>query len=224
MNAFAVGLLVWSGATLLLTGAWFGGRSLATRWFCVPRTVREGESAASRWSYIAYWMGPLTAYLACSAVFFVTAMTFGATFSTLIVNIRPGGGAEHAGMISGDRIVAVDGDPVHSWDEALAALKSKPAQSVRVTIERDSEETIIVATTDARGRLGLESQWEHRDASLGYALTYALTHPARMLEDLVVGLSGWLIGTQPIQTAGMTDVGREISRARQWVLACRCLG
>jgi hypothetical protein len=212
MSTFAVGLLLWLGATFLLGGAWFGGRSLANRLFGLPPPPCEGASAVSRRHYGGVVLGPLAAYLACSAVALATGIAFGVPTPTLVVNILPGSPAAHAGMISGDRIVSIDGRPVQTWEEALAILQSKPAPTVRVAVNRSSEEVLVVATTNERGRLGLESQYEQAHAGLAFALRYALTHPAWIVTDTFRGLSQWIIGNQKIEVVDISDLGSHASK------------
>lgn len=55
-----------------------------------------------------------------------------------VISPLPGGPAHDAGMQSGDRIVEVDGKPVHglSLEEAQKTLRGAPGSVVRLTIER----------------------------------------------------------------------------------------
>ncbi len=59
----------------------------------------------------------------------------------MIEKVYFGTGADMAGLRSGDRIRAIDGQKLASQQEALAALKSCQAgQSVQLTIQRGSDE------------------------------------------------------------------------------------
>ena len=55
-----------------------------------------------------------------------------------IVAPLPGGPALDAGIQTGDRVVTVDGKPMHGvrLDEAQKPLRGKPGSTVRLTIER----------------------------------------------------------------------------------------
>ncbi|HEV8425956.1 MAG TPA: M50 family metallopeptidase [Actinomycetes bacterium] len=69
--------------------------------------------------------------------------------------------AQAAGLRGGDRIVAIDGRPVDSFDELRAALDDKGDQQIKVTYVRDGREqttSLTAASQDGRGFLGFEPQ------------------------------------------------------------------
>ena len=50
--------------------------------------------------------------------------------------VEAGSRAEEAGILPGDRVVAVDGEPVQSWEQVQFALMTAPEQPVALEIER----------------------------------------------------------------------------------------
>jgi regulator of sigma E protease len=53
---------------------------------------------------------------------------------------EPGSSAAQAGIVRGDRIVAVNGKPMENWQQVLMALITSPARSeVRIALERDGQ-------------------------------------------------------------------------------------
>jgi len=57
-----------------------------------------------------------------------------------VADVLPGSPAEAAGMRPGDRIVAVEGQPVSNLAELSGALQQYPDQVVRITVERDGQQ------------------------------------------------------------------------------------
>jgi carboxyl-terminal processing protease len=55
-----------------------------------------------------------------------------------VISALPGTPAERAGILTGDRIVEIDGRPTHglTQEEALRVLRGSPGSAVRLTIER----------------------------------------------------------------------------------------
>jgi carboxyl-terminal processing protease len=55
-----------------------------------------------------------------------------------VVAPLPGTPAQRAGILTGDRVVDIDGRSTHAWssDEAIKALRGAPGSSVRLTVER----------------------------------------------------------------------------------------
>ena len=60
------------------------------------------------------------------------------------------GPAAMAGLKAGDRVVAVDNQPITSWQSLQKIIKDKPNQAIRVTVQRDSQETILPIELSSR--------------------------------------------------------------------------
>lgn len=59
--------------------------------------------------------------------------------STQVSGVESGSPAERAGIMKGDRIVAIDGRPVSGWDELSGAIKSSGGKSLNLQIRRGDE-------------------------------------------------------------------------------------
>jgi membrane-associated protease RseP (regulator of RpoE activity) len=64
--------------------------------------------------------------------------------------------AQQAGFRLGDRIVAVDGRPVDSWEDIPPYIQDRPGKPVTFTVERDGRRMTLVATPVDRRNLELE--------------------------------------------------------------------
>lgn len=76
--------------------------------------------------------------------------------------IEPDSPASHAGLRAGDRVIAVDGQTVHAWNEFAEYVSARPGQSIALTLERDGaslDVAAVPATVEeggrTRGRLGI---------------------------------------------------------------------
>jgi len=54
----------------------------------------------------------------------------------IVGSVERGSPAESAGLLPGDRISAVDGEPVAWWDEVERAVRARPAGNLALTVER----------------------------------------------------------------------------------------
>jgi regulator of sigma E protease len=67
--------------------------------------------------------------------------------------------ADRAGFLPWDRIVAVDGRPIHSWQRWRALLETSPGRTLAVTVSRGGEErglTLVpIRTADGTGAAGV---------------------------------------------------------------------
>jgi membrane-associated protease RseP (regulator of RpoE activity) len=105
--------------------------------------------------------------------------------------------AQAAGLRAGDRIVAVDGRRVATFDELRAALANKAGEQVEITFVRDGQEqsrTLRAAEEDGRGFIGFRPAEETRR----FGVLAAVPRSADLFWDTTVatvkGLGGLVTG------------------------------
>lgn len=67
----------------------------------------------------------------------------------IIGEVKQGEAADVAGLMSGDRIVSADGELIKDWDAWVLYVRSRPAQLIRVEIERDRRTLNLALTPDS---------------------------------------------------------------------------
>ena len=88
--------------------------------------------------------GPMFNLLLAVVVISVNLMFFGVpTLTTLVGDIRPGLPAGKAGIVKGDRIVAVDGQPIKIWEELSGLIKESGGTPLKLGIQRNNREIEI---------------------------------------------------------------------------------
>jgi regulator of sigma E protease len=73
-----------------------------------------------------------------------------------IGDVLGGHPAAKAGLRSGDRVVAVEGKPVSSWEEMAQAIHARPGQATRFDIRRGSETVAVTVTPNAAKQMSAE--------------------------------------------------------------------
>jgi regulator of sigma E protease len=68
----------------------------------------------------------------------------------VIGQITEDGRAGAAGLRVGDRVVAVNGEPIASWYDLVEHVRSSPEQALRLTVERGDAEQVLVVTPARR--------------------------------------------------------------------------
>ena len=74
----------------------------------------------------------------------------------VIGEVVPGGRAQAAGLQAGDRVLAVDGEPVADWFELVERIQQAPGQSQQWLVERSGGEQTLQVTPAARTVDGAE--------------------------------------------------------------------
>ena len=54
----------------------------------------------------------------------------------VVGNVEPGSPAAEAGLLSGDRVRSIQGEPIAWWDELEKQVRSRPGQQLRLDVER----------------------------------------------------------------------------------------
>jgi regulator of sigma E protease len=114
--------------------------------------------------------GPVTNFLFAIAIFAVFFMTYGHAFTPAVVNqVLPGSPAAVAGLLHGDKIIAIDGQKVERFEDVVRVVTINPGTPITAKVERDgATRTVeitpkVVAETDnfgnhyTRGMLGISS-------------------------------------------------------------------
>lgn len=111
-----------------------------------------------RWQRVlVYLAGPaangVLAVVLMAGVFMVgSEVPYLQNLPPVVGEVAEGSPAAAAGIEPGDRIVAVDGDPVEQWDEVGFAVISSPGRSMSLTLERDGRRRTTELTPDTLPR------------------------------------------------------------------------
>jgi len=73
----------------------------------------------------------------------------------VIGTIEPGSPAAKAGLVVGDRVVAVGGNQVQWWDDVEDDLRARPGESVPIRVQRDTQ--TIDASLSLEDRAGMDA-------------------------------------------------------------------
>src|ERR1051325_3617142 len=153
---------------LVCIAAYCAGRGLARRWLRLPgvrvlgKRADDSYFAAPRARRLAFRLaGPAATYLACVLLLFAMQVAQPQREPTTTLDVVPGGPAAAAGMVSGDRVLAIDGVAILSWS-AFKDLSSAlgPAHTASIRVRRGDAEQTLTVTTGPDGRLQLRPRME----------------------------------------------------------------
>ena len=119
--------------------------------------------------------------------------------SPTLGRVQPGGAGERAGLLAGDRVIAVDGIPVASWSEFTARVRASPGKPIALDVERGGQRVGLRAVPEAAGtttpRTGLlrvepgaqmKEAFEKMQTTVRLGLLEAIPRAAHRVWDLSV--------------------------------------
>lgn len=142
--------------------------------------------------------------------------TVGRPFTPAVVGeVQPDGAAAEAGLLPGDRIVAVDQEPLESFEQLQGIVRFQPDVPLTFTIERDGESLDLVATpreTTIEDRFGQEhkigligisrSGVEFRHSNPLYAVVEGTVETYRMITGTLSALGQIIVGSRNTEELG----------------------
>jgi len=129
------------------------------------------------------------------------------TTGALIDRIVESSPAEYAGLLSGDRIMSVNGEEIFSPADVLSKLSTiAPGSEIKMKVQRDDIDLNISLNTVYRNQLQLDNICHHQ-GFLGVSdlETYRVT-PCGISEPVAMGVEvGEVLENSPAQEAGLQE-------------------
>ena len=163
--------------------------------------------------------GPFMNFLIAIVFFMVAYMYFGAPSpSTTLGEIVKDSPAAVAGLETGDKVYAIDGVEVNSWNEMVEQIRSKPNQEIVFEYEHDGEleQTTIIPILDETGSYGIIGVTQSIEkanviASIktGFMQTYQFT------KLMIVSLVDMVTGDAPVEVGGPVMIEQTVDAYMQ---------
>ena len=113
------------------------------------------------WRSLIILAGPGSNFLLAIAIFWVVFMVGVPTLTTKVGEVMEGFPAREAGLLRGDRIVAIQGQPIEKWEELAKQIHQSPGRPVRLTVEREGKRfdvTVAPKATKQKNLFGEEQE------------------------------------------------------------------
>jgi regulator of sigma E protease len=181
---------------------------------------RASYANASLWSRIVtIAAGPLTNYFFASILIFFGLLIGGKEVPD-DANMRvvvEAGPAQSAGVVSGDRIVEVNGAPVHNWEELRKSIGAHPGEAVDLSIVRDGQSLHKSVTPGPRGEkdeglIHVRMPTHIEPVRIGEAAEMSVIAPPVFVYENVRAIGRVLAGKEKLQVNGPVGIVRETAR------------
>ena len=175
------------------------------------RERSAGFAVARAFASVAAW------YLASSSLITLGMMGQGEFLvdeTSMRVHVASGGPASRAGVLEGDRIVKVAGEPITSWDQLRTVVGRSDGEPVAVEIARGSEVLTLTVIPEGVPPKMLVGPWsEHRSVGVGRAFGIGLVRPAQVVAVTFKGLRRIVTGSEKPELSGPVGIVKETSNA-----------
>jgi len=105
-----------------------------------PGDHERALSAKPLWArYLVLGAGPVANLLLPILVYFFFFLQHTTLAPAVIGTVVSGSAADQAGLVQGDRIVAIDGRDVRSWKEMSQRVSESPGVDLKIQLERDGK-------------------------------------------------------------------------------------
>lgn len=185
----------------------------------------------SIWKRIAVViMGPIMNFLLAALLFAVIFGMYGQPVDmqdqAVIGRVLPQQPAYQAGIEEGDQVLAVDGQPVNTWQELATEINRHPQEEITLRIKRGEEVINIAVTpqakerlnpdtgeTSKRGIIGITPPLIRKEVGVFDSIALGFQKTVLMIQAIAVGLWQMITGQLKADVSGPVAIAQMVGRA-----------
>ena len=185
----------------------------------------------SIWKRIAVVvMGPIMNFLLAGLLFAVIFGMYGQPVDmqdqAVIGRVLPQQPAYQAGVEEGDKVLAVDEQPVNTWQELATEINKHPEEEINLRIKRNEELINIAVTPQAKERLNPDTGSTSKKGIIGItpplirkevgffdSIALGFEKTVLMIQAIAVGLWQMITGQLKADVSGPVAIAQMVGRA-----------
>ena len=155
--------------------------------------------------------GPIANFLLASVLFTALFMAIGRPVTEPVVGeVLPGGAAAKAGLLAEDRIEAIDGLHIGTFEDIQRIVVGRPGQPLKLTVLRGNQQIEVPVVTGSRsangrsvGMLGISgNKVAYVPATLSESLTGGFVQTWKVTTDTLGGIAQMISGSRGTEELG----------------------
>jgi regulator of sigma E protease len=175
----------------------------------IPGETFHDKPVLSRAIVVA--AGPIANFLLAMVLFAGLFVVMGTPVALPVVGaVVPDSAASRAGLMVNDRVVAISGAPIATFEDLQHAIAAHPAETLKMTIQRDGADRTIEVTTQSHesggrqvGMLGVQGgAVEYRSVSLPVAIWSGVAQTYTITAETFSGLAQMISGSRGTEDLG----------------------
>ena len=174
-----------------------------------PGKTFHEKSVLSR--AIIVFAGPAANFLLAMILFAGLFMAVGKPVTSPVIGeVLPNGAAAKAGLLANDRIEAIAGQPIASFEDIQKIITARPVETLSVTVKRDGADKVVTVVTEARevggrrvGLLGIRGGTvDYQPLGFFQAIAGGVTQTWTVTTDTFSGLAQMISGQRGTEELG----------------------
>jgi regulator of sigma E protease len=148
----------------------------------------------------AIFAGPLANFLLAFVLLTILGLLYGIPVDKPIIGQTiPGQAAAKAGLMKGDKVLSVDGQPMNTWKDIVKIVSTSPGKELNFVIERNGEQFSLPVTPVKEGQIGKIGVYSPTSKSLIGAAKYGAVTTYEFSKLIYQMLVKLFTGQVPVQ-------------------------
>jgi regulator of sigma E protease len=187
----------------------------------LPEEEQEGFILYPYWKRVLMVIGGPFANTVMALLIYVIIFMIGVPgVTTTIESVMVKSPASRAGIKAGDKIKAVNGAPIKTWQQATDKLQAVKADSVKITVERGGKNVILTSafgTKDGARYIGIVAKRTAYNVGMGFfaAIQGAFVWVFTLYYEIFRSLGLLIMGKLPFRPMSPVGIVQVTSQAAQ---------
>jgi regulator of sigma E protease len=136
------------------------------------------------------------------------------------IKVFPNSAAAESGMLTGDKILSVEGTPINDFEQLRNIIGDRAEKKTQITVQRADQQVAILVTpkkdpTEGKGRIGVQQLFRQVPLTVKQAAVLSLKYPPKVVGSLIEGLGRMASCKEKPDLSGPVGIVKEAAKAAE---------